>query len=284
MDRLRDYVSSLTPRRRAVAGIVLLALLWLAFSSYSHRRTDSAQVAALSDRVDELAARLQAAEDALAVRPTQDRFDGLHVRLTNVERKLDEERIVLSDALALQREVKALRAHVTTAQRDARAAQSAAHDASKRQPQVVLRPKIETPEIKFEPKIEVRRPPPATPKKSVDVVVKSVRVASRKRGGEQWDGVGDGSPDLKVSISIRGIGGDSGETKTVKNCFEATFNQKIVRVSEGDTIRVTVLDEDALDDDIIGQYDKELTADTFRERTVRWSFDQVESLILEFQP
>jgi hypothetical protein len=118
-------------------------------------------------------------------------------------------------------------------------------------------------------------------KVSADILVKSVRVAATKEGGQAWDASG-GSPELKVQIS-KGLFG-SKTTTAGSNSTSASFNEKLIRVSEGDTITITVYDQDAFADDFVGSYEKQISADTIKQGTVTWSFDQVTELVLEFQP
>jgi tetratricopeptide (TPR) repeat protein len=134
------------------------------------------------------------------------------------------------------------------------------------------------PEIKIEPKITLSASPP---KKAVDVLIHSVTVYSTNAAGKAWDR--SGPPDLKVCI--RNVdNGDSFTTPTKRDTESADFNCKAIRVSEGQKIRVTVLDDDVFFDDTIGSYEKEITADTMKQGKVEWSFDRVSSLVLEFQP
>lgn len=143
---------------------------------------------------------------------------------------------------------------------------------------------IKAPEIKFEPKFEPKIViPEAPPKKSVDLILRSVSLASTKVSGAVWDN--SGPPDLRVSIRIQKfLGGASFDSSVKHDVFSATFNEKTIRVSEGDTIEIEVYDEDLLASDLAGSYVKLITADTMQQRQVNWSFDQVNSLVLEFQP
>lgn len=123
---------------------------------------------------------------------------------------------------------------------------------------------------------------PATPRHGADVIVKSVTVAETDASGSVWDD--SGPPDLKVYVEQTGFFGNSATTGTKRDCTFATFEEKTIRVSEGDTIRVIVYDADVFADDEIGRYEKLITADTLAQRTVDWTFGRVLSLRLEFQP
>lgn len=137
-----------------------------------------------------------------------------------------------------------------------------------------------------------REPPrPAEPQaaagshapRSADLVVRTVLVTGRKADGRAWD-VGNGLPDLKVRVERLGPPGGSATTPPVFDTTFAVINAKTIRVSEGDTIRVTVLDQDIAADDMVGTYEKTITAATLAERRVTWAFAQVIALEIEFEP
>ena len=136
----------------------------------------------------------------------------------------------------------------------------------------------EPPVIKIEPKIELST---FHPKKSADLIIHSVTVRAT-HDGKPWDL--SGPPDPKVYVEKKGLFGSSFTTPTAKDTTHAVFHCKSIRVSEGDTIRIIVYDSDVFADDVIGTYEKFLTADTLNQGTVDWSFDDVLSLKLEFQP
>ena len=120
-------------------------------------------------------------------------------------------------------------------------------------------------------------------KKAVDVIIVSIKVETTKSGGAAWD-AGGGAPDLKVFVR-KDKGFDKGTaTKTKENTFEAKFDQKTIRIEEGDTIEIVVYDEDVAGDDTVGTYRKTITADTIREGVVRWKFDRVIELQVKFEP
>jgi len=138
----------------------------------------------------------------------------------------------------------------------------------------------QTPVVEIQPRIEIASSPPP---KSADIIIKSVSVAASKKDGDDWD-AGGGPPDLKVYIEQTSLFGSSFTTSVVQNSGYASFNVKSIRVKEGDQIRIVVYDQDFLDDDIIGEYEKIITSDTINQRVVEWNFDQVSTLRLEFQP
>jgi hypothetical protein len=91
-------------------------------------------------------------------------------------------------------------------------------------------------------------------------------------------------PDLKVSIEQTSLFGSSYTTPTIQDTTHAVFDAKSIRVTEGDTIRITVYDEDVLADDTIATQEIGITADTINRRYVDWTFGEVFSLQLEFRP
>lgn len=140
-------------------------------------------------------------------------------------------------------------------------------------------PVVEASTIKFEPKIEIASPPP---KRSADIIIKSVTLSGTRPNGAAWDA--SGPPDPVVYIEQKKFLGSSYTTNVEHDSFSASFNEKSIRVSEGDTIKIIVYDKDVLDDDEVGTYVKTITAHTLNERNVDWSFGGVLSLLLEFQP
>lgn len=138
----------------------------------------------------------------------------------------------------------------------------------------------QAPEVRVEPQIVIAPKPSA---KAADIIIKSVSVASSKEGGDDWDS-GGGLPDLKVYIEQTSLFGSSFTTSVSQNTTSGSFNVKSIRVKEGDKIRVVVYDEDFLEDDVVGEYEKIITSDTISQGSADWSFDRVTSLRLEFQP
>ena len=138
---------------------------------------------------------------------------------------------------------------------------------------------VEKPSITFEPKIEIAAAPP---KRSADIIIRNLVIASSNPNGSAWDA--SGPPDLKVYIEQTSLFGSSHTTEVLQDVYSGDFQEKSIRVTEGDKIRIIVYDADVFDDDEVGRYDKLITADTLRERNVDWSFGGVISLRLEFQP
>ncbi len=145
------------------------------------------------------------------------------------------------------------------------------------------RPLIEIqPQIKFEPKVSpptFSSSPPPVARRSADLILKAVSVKSPSDGGSSWDQ--SGNPDLRVRVSC---GGNSAVSSVAKDTYYSTFNERLLRVSVGDTLKITVLDKDVLDDDMIAVYSKEITNDTLNAGTASWSFDEVELLEVKFEP
>lgn len=130
----------------------------------------------------------------------------------------------------------------------------------------------------------VRRDPPPEPRRepaklSADIVVGYVSVESTKENGWDWD-VGGGYPDLKVYVGHDYLlAGTSAWTSVKWDTLSATFNEKTIRVTEGERIKIQVWDQDALDDDQIGEYVKEITAETLRQGSVTWTVGRAEVTI-----
>lgn len=120
-------------------------------------------------------------------------------------------------------------------------------------------------------------------KKSADLIVQSVKVHTTKKNGEAWDAFG-GAPDLKVSVRKTEKGGAMHTTKVKKDTFEATFGERTIRVSVGDEIEVIVSDEDEKFHDKVGEKTFKITAEMLKKREVKWEFDRVLTLVLEFEP
>jgi hypothetical protein len=120
-------------------------------------------------------------------------------------------------------------------------------------------------------------------KAAADVIVKSISVSSQKSNGDAWD-AGGGEPDVFVEIRVgMGIIGDSGKTRTQDDTTFASFNQRLLRVREGDEITVVVFDNDFAANDEIGSYTKTVTKEMLGQGTVEWSFDQVLALRVKFE-
>lgn len=121
------------------------------------------------------------------------------------------------------------------------------------------------------------------PRKSADTIVQAVKVQTTKKNHDPWD-VGGGAPDLKVFVRKTGKGGQTHTTKVKSDAFEAPFGERTIRVSVGDRIEVIVFDQDLKGDDVVGKTTETITEAILRKREVNWSFDQVISLTLEFEP
>lgn len=131
------------------------------------------------------------------------------------------------------------------------------------------------------PEITIQRAPPPTPvpaRKSVDLIINSVSVYGTQDNGDVWDE--SGPPDLKVRVETSS---DSFTTATTKDSESASYDVKSIRVAEGDTLVVTVIDDDAFSDDEIGSYSKLITADTLSQGSVTWSFGRVSNIVLKFE-
>jgi hypothetical protein len=120
-------------------------------------------------------------------------------------------------------------------------------------------------------------------KKTADLIVQSVKVQTTKKNGDPWDALG-GAPDLKVSVRKTEKGGAAHTTKVKKDTFEAAFGERTLRVSVGDEIEVVVYDEDEKFHDKVGEKTVKVTAEMLKKREVKWEFDRVLTLVLEFEP
>ena len=219
-------------------------------------------------------------------RATADQTVGVQ-KMQELERELTKARQIAEEAKAGAESVRKDLKSSRSAQEALSAELQRVRDDVKRH--TVYRPEIK-PEIKLEPKIEFRSPPPPPPlpapslppKKAVDIFLRSVDVYSTKTNGRPWD-TGNGDPDLTVYFANLSTG-ETFSSGKVQDSLSASFNDKAIRVSEGDTIRITVSDEDAFDDDSVGTITKEFTAGTMTQGRVYWAFDRVSSLVLDFQP
>lgn len=131
--------------------------------------------------------------------------------------------------------------------------------------------------------VALSTPAAAQTKKSADVVVHSVKVHTTKKGGDAWDAFG-GAPDLMVAIRKTERGGAKHTTKVKKDMFEASFGERTIRVSAGDEIEIIVYDEDEKFHDKVGEKTVKITEDLLKQREVKWDFDRVISLVVEFEP
>ncbi|MFN0196054.1 MAG: hypothetical protein ACKVT0_04870 [Planctomycetaceae bacterium] len=201
-------------------------------------------------------------------------FDGSDVHCLTAHLMSDADRVME----AQRQESARLANELAEARREIQDLKNSVEAQQHQQPPPVIQ--VQEPSIHIEPEITFSSTPAAS---AADVIVKSVSVYSTKEDDAAWDAF-DGAPDLKVYIEQTSLFGSSYETGVEDDTFSATFNAKAIRVTAGDTIRVVVYDNDALAGDIIGEYTKEITEDTLRERVVSWSFGRVSSLELEFQP
>jgi hypothetical protein len=126
---------------------------------------------------------------------------------------------------------------------------------------------LETTEKAIDVYEKLTREPERPVEKSVDVILKYVSLDSEKANGKVWDN--SGPPDLQIEISSSDGSYKSG---VKRDQFSASINDRTVRVQEGDTLSITVYDDDVLAPDEAGSYTKAITADTMAQGTVPWSF------------
>jgi hypothetical protein len=117
---------------------------------------------------------------------------------------------------------------------------------------------------------------------AVRVTIKSVRVKAVNKDGNAWD-VNNGKPDL--AVRIRNMSDKNVKdltTDTAEDSFQATFTGAIVPALRDQMLQIDVVDKDVAIEDLIGRKTLVLNQDTLKNGRVELSFDQVESLVLEF--
>ncbi len=122
----------------------------------------------------------------------------------------------------------------------------------------------------------------ARAKNAYRVYLESIDVAARKSNGKHWDS-GKGAPDLIVRLKVKTFGGDSFKASVVKNSYLNTYDELSVRAKPGQTIEITVHDDDAFSNDFVGSYRLEITKNLLKRGQTDLSFGQVESLVLRFE-
>lgn len=117
-------------------------------------------------------------------------------------------------------------------------------------------------------------------KRRATVIVKSVSFTESKPNGEPWD---RGSPpDPFVVVRNLTTADAPFNTRTLRDTLTASFNQRTVRVQEGDTIRLKVFDDDVIFDDVAGEFEEEITAEMIESRIAQWSNGTI-TIDIEFQ-
>ncbi len=112
------------------------------------------------------------------------------------------------------------------------------------------------------------------------LILERVAIEPTREDGEAWDG--DEGPDLMVRI-VNQTSKQEFISNVRANSTEADFNVQTVRVLPGDTLEVTVLDQDLTNfDDVVGQRTQQVTEAMIAEETVDWASDRVNSLRLRF--
>ncbi len=122
----------------------------------------------------------------------------------------------------------------------------------------------------------------ARAKNAYRVYLESIDVAARKSNGKHWDS-GKGAPDLIVRLKVKTFGGDSFKASVVKNSYFNTYDEMSVRAKPGQTIEISVYDDDAFSNDFVGSYRLDITKDLLKRGQTDLSFGQVESLVLRFE-
>lgn len=116
------------------------------------------------------------------------------------------------------------------------------------------------------------------------LVIERVEVRTVKANGKPWDG-GGGAPDLKISVERTSAPkGEKHITALQEDRFKAIFHCKALEVQLGEEIEIRVLDDDATSDDEVGTIKRKITAEMLKNREMEVSFDQVDKLVLKFEP
>ena len=116
------------------------------------------------------------------------------------------------------------------------------------------------------------------------LVLERVEVRTVKSNDKPWDG-GGGAPDLKISVERTSAPkGEKHITAVQEDVFKAIFHCKALEVQADDEIEIRVLDEDIAGDDEVGTIKRKITAEMLKNREVEVSFDQVDKLVLRFEP
>lgn len=106
-------------------------------------------------------------------------------------------------------------------------------------------------------------------------------VFSTKANGRAWDSFG-GKPDLMVFVSKKEVFGRDIRTTTKRNTYSADFNEVTATVSVGDAVRISVFDDDASNDDIIGRVDLVISQEFFNAGYLEiGQFGRVSKLVLK---
>lgn len=135
----------------------------------------------------------------------------------------------------------------------------------------------------FKPSVPQAPPTPRRAAISGDISLTGLVVASQKFDGTGWDiGFGkDDRPDISVNV-VRTRGGRTEKAFAGEhsNTFEAFPNKYLLRVQEGDILKIEVYDNDALSKDLIGECQVTIDANFFQQNEINWTFGQVESFKL----
>ena len=116
------------------------------------------------------------------------------------------------------------------------------------------------------------------------LILERIEVRTVKANGKPWDG-GGGAPDLKISVErISAPKGEKHITAVQANLFKAFFHCKALEVQADDEIEIRVLDDDVSSDDEVGKIKLKITAEMLKNREMEVSFDQVDKLVLKFEP
>ncbi len=78
--------------------------------------------------------------------------------------------------------------------------------------------------------------------------------------------------------------GEKHITAVQEDRFKAIFHCKALEVEVGEEIEIRVLDEDVSSDDEVGTIKRKITAEMLKNRELEVSFDQVDKLVLKFEP
>ncbi len=110
------------------------------------------------------------------------------------------------------------------------------------------------------------------------LVVDSVEVLKTNPKGQSWDSIASEKPDLFIKFQNLSSG-QKAQTPLRRNTFETVYKLDMVRVQEGDAVRIQVFDNDRLNrDELIGETKIRLTKELWKKESSDWSFGRVKTL------
>jgi hypothetical protein len=118
------------------------------------------------------------------------------------------------------------------------------------------------------------------PATMVDLLLRHVAVEATRINGDSWDTLG-GKPDLRVDVQC---GVHRYKSPVKKDTFAHDFKAKAIRVRAGDVVEITIWDQDAITDDLIGRVTVAISAEDIAAGVANWSaFGRVRELRVELK-